>query len=79
MHKEFNRVDLMREKRRTGGAVNAIDLLLSPPQPIGQTGVLTEGSEALYWFLDHLAERGKWVKPGLNYNPMISALIRLLA
>lgn len=45
-----------------------MDLLPSPPQPIGQTGVLTEGNEALYWFLDRLAESCKWVKPVQNFN-----------
>ncbi|TKS82169.1 Cytoplasmic phosphatidylinositol transfer protein 1 [Collichthys lucidus] len=43
MHKEFNRVDLMREQRRTGEAVNAMDLFSSPPQPIGQTRCIDRG------------------------------------
>lgn len=43
MHKEFNRVDLMREQRRTGEGVNAMDLLSSPPQPIGQIRCIDRG------------------------------------
>lgn len=66
MHKEFNRVDLMRGKQRTEEA--AIDLFPSPPQTKVRPGVLTESSEASYWFLDHLAEHSKLVKPGLNFQ-----------
>lgn len=43
MHKEFNRVDLMREKRGRGEVVNAIDLLSPAPQPIGQTRCIDRG------------------------------------
>lgn len=43
MHKEFNRVDLMRKQRRTMEAVNAMDQLPSPPQPIGQTWCIDRG------------------------------------
>lgn len=43
MHKEFNRVDLMREQRRRGEAAGAMDPLPSPPQPIGQTRCIDGG------------------------------------
>lgn len=37
MHKEFNRVDLMRMRGRREEAVDAEDQLLSPSQSMGQS------------------------------------------
>ena len=62
MHKEFNRVDLMREQRRTGEGVNAMDLLSSPPQPIGQIRCIDRGQWGVVlvpWLLSRELQMGQ--------------------
>lgn len=48
MHKEFNRVDLMRGWRRElGKPIDVMDLLHNPPQPIGQIGCIDRGHRGI--------------------------------